>query len=106
MSKIVFGATAILRDVTAPTTGDAFEVQSVDRVFQIDLTGLGAFATVAIDVSCNGAGFAELYSVDLADDLGSSQVTACISSSDNFSYVRARVVAVSPGASLTVYAGD
>lgn len=106
MSKIVFGATAILRDATAPTTGDAFEVQSVDRVFQIDLTGVGASATVAIDVSCNGVGFAELYSVDLVDDTNAGTVTACISSADNFSFVRARVVAVAAGASVTVYAGD
>lgn len=105
MTNYVSGATRILDDAAAPTTGAAFEVQSVDRVFQIDLEGLGAAAVVAIDVSCNGVGFAELYSVEISDNALTGSVTACLSSSDNFSFVRARVVSIT-GGTVTVYAGD
>ncbi len=105
MSNIVFGATRIVSDATEPTIGHAFEVQSVDRVFQIDLSGLGAFAVVAIDVSCNGVGFDELYSVEISDNAMTGSVTACLSSDANFSFVRARVVSIA-GGSVTVYAGD
>lgn len=105
MSKIVFGATPILK-TTIPATGQTFEVQSVDRVFQLDLHGVGASAVVAIDVSLTGDGFAELYSIEIADANLVGRVTACLASSENFSFVRARVVSISDGAFVTVFAGD
>jgi len=106
MSKTVFGATALLRAATAPVVGETFEVQSVDRVFQLDLHGVLAKAVVAIDVSVTGDGFGELYSIEIEDKLSVGRVTACLSSNENFSFVRARLVSITAGAALTVFAGD
>lgn len=105
MTNIVFKSKAIVRDADAPVVGGAFEIQSVDRVFQVDLTGVGASASVVIDVSCNGEKFVPLYTVDLYDEAMAGEVSAAISSSDNFNYVRARVVSINAG-TVSVFAGD
>ena len=105
MSKLVSGATRILA-ATAPAVGEAFEVQSVNRTFQIDLFGLGAAAVVGLDVSVSGERFDELYSVELNDNAATGSVTVCLASGEPFNYVRARVVSLTGGGTVTVFAGD
>ena len=102
---MVSGATRIL-SAASPVTGEAFEVQSVNRTFQIDLSGLGSAATVGIDVSVSGESFDELYSVEMADNAATGSVTVCLASAEPFNYVRARVVSLTGGGTVTVFAGD
>ena len=104
MGKLVSGATRIL-SAAAPAVGEAFEVQSVNRTFQIDLVGLGAATVIGIDVSVSGESFDELYSVEMADNAATGSVTVCLASAEPFNYVRARVVSLS-GGTVTVFAGD
>lgn len=104
MSKLVSGATRIL-SAASPTTGEAFEVQSVNRTFQLDLVGLNAAAVVGIDVSVSGESFDELYNVEMNDNAHTGHVTVCLASAEPFNYVRARVVSLS-GGTVTVFAGD
>lgn len=104
MSKLVSGATRIL-SAASPVVGDAFEVQSVSRTFQIDLVGLGASAVVGLDVSVSGERFDELYSVEMNDNAATGSVTVCLASGEPFNFVRARVVSIA-GGTVTVFAGD
>lgn len=105
MSKLVSGATRILSSA-APAVGESFEVQSVSRTFQIDLTGLGAAAVVGLDVSVSGERFDELYSVEMNDNASTGAVTVCLASAEPFNFVRARVVSLTGGGTVTVFAGD
>lgn len=99
-SKTLFGSAALLRNATEPATSDAMTVEATARAFQVVQRGAGSSAA-AIEVSLDGEHFFELAQVLL----DGTKTTDGFTSSAPWRYVRARVISVSDGASVDVFAG-
>ena len=101
---MVFRVVKILRDATAVSAGDGFEVPTNKKSFQATITGAGGPYSAQVDIegSHNGVDWIE-------DELGSIVFTAAATGSANgivvdcpWPFIRARVISIDAGATLNV----